>query len=100
VPTLFTALDQAHTTTRIGTPRSSPNRMPFIHPPMLPPSSTNDTDVQMDFLHGSTGMGEGDHFLNLYIHPPMMLPEPHLPMLPSDWTGYPTDGVGTGTNRF
>ena len=54
----------------------------------------------MDFLHGSTGMGEGDHFLNSYIHPPMLLPEPHPPMLPSDWTGYPTDGVGAGTNGF
>jgi GATA-binding protein len=77
-----------------------PHGSPFIHPPMLPPSSTNDTDVQMDFLHGSAGMAEGDHFLNSYIHPPMLLPEPHPPMLPSDWTGYPTDGVGAGTNGF
>jgi GATA-binding protein len=74
-----------------------PHGSPFIHPPMLLPSSTNDTDVQMDFLHGSTGMGEGDHFLNSYIHPPMLLPEPHPPMLPSDWSGYPTDvGAGNG----
>lgn len=76
-----------------------PHGSPYIHPPMLPPSNTNDTDVQMDFLHGSTGMGEGDHFLNPYIHPPMLLPEPHPPMLPSDWSGYPTD-VGAGANGF
>ncbi|KAI0297069.1 hypothetical protein B0F90DRAFT_1669623 [Multifurca ochricompacta] len=36
-----------------------PHGSPFIHPPMLPPSSTGDSDVQMDFLHGSAGMNEG-----------------------------------------
>ncbi len=77
-----------------------PHGSPFIHPPMLPPSSTNDNDVQMDFLHGSSGMGEGDHFLHSYIHPPMMLPEPHPPMFPSDWTGYPADGASAGNNGF
>lgn len=76
-----------------------PHGSPFIHPPMLPPSSTNDADVQMDFLHGSAGMGEGGHFLDSYIHPPMLLPEPHPPMLPSDWTGYTTD-VSAGANGF
>ena len=69
-----------------------PHGSPFIHPPMLPPGSASECDVQMDFLHGQTGMNEGDHFLNQYIHPPMLLPEPHPPMLPSDWSGYPTDG--------
>ena len=73
---------------------------PFIHPPMLPPASTCDSDVQMDFLHSSTGMPEGDHFLNPYIHPPMLLPEPHPPMFPSDWSGYSTDGVGAGASGF
>jgi GATA-binding protein, other eukaryote len=73
---------------------------PFVHPPMLPPSSTADSDVQMDFMHGSTGMNEGDHFLSSYIHPPMLLPEPHPPMFPSDWTSYPTDGVGAGASGF
>jgi GATA-binding protein, other eukaryote len=73
---------------------------PFIHPPMLPPSSSADNDVHMDFMHGSTGMNEGDHFLNSYIHPPMLLPEPHPPMFPNDWTGYPTDGVGAGASGF
>ncbi|KAI0245842.1 hypothetical protein BJV78DRAFT_1277357 [Lactifluus subvellereus] len=77
-----------------------PHGSPFIHPPMLPPSSATENDVQMDFLHGSTGMNEGDHFLNSYIHPPMLLPEPHPPMFPSDWAGYPTDGVGAGASRF
>jgi GATA-binding protein, other eukaryote len=49
-----------------------PHGSPFIHPPMLPPSSsTADNDVHMDFL----------------------LPEPHPPMFPSDWTSYPTDGA-------
>jgi hypothetical protein len=77
-----------------------PHGSPFIHPPMLPSSSATDNDVQMDFLHGPTGMNEGDHFLNSYIHPPMLLPEPHPPMFPSDWTGYPTDGTGAGASRF
>jgi GATA-binding protein len=77
-----------------------PHGSPFIHPPMLPPSSTNDNDVQMDFLHGSADMGGTDHFLNSYIHPPMLLPEPHPPMLPSDWSGYSTDGVGAGATGF
>ncbi|KAH9956082.1 hypothetical protein BC827DRAFT_1347168 [Russula dissimulans] len=77
-----------------------PHGSPFIHPPMLPPSSTTESDVQMDFLHGSGGMTEGDHFLNPYIHPPMMLPEPHPPMFPSDWSGYPSDGVGASTGGF
>ena len=77
-----------------------PHGSPFIHPPMLPSSSATDNDVQMDFLHGSTGMNEGDHFLNSYIHPPMLLPEPHPPMFPSDWTSYPTDGTGAGASRF
>jgi GATA-binding protein, other eukaryote len=77
-----------------------PHGSPFTHPPILPSSSTADNDVQMDFLHGSTGMNEGDHFLNSYIHPPMLLPEPHPPMFPSDWTGYPTDGAGAGASGF
>ena len=77
-----------------------PHGSPFIHPPTLPQSSTADGDVQMDFMHSTTGMNENDHFLNSYIHPPMLLPEPHLPMLPSDWTGYPTDGVGAGASGF
>lgn len=77
-----------------------PRGSPFIHPPMLLPSSANESDVQMDFLHGPTGMSEGDHFLHPYIHPPMLLPEPHPPMLPSDWSSYPTDGVGGGANGF
>ena len=77
-----------------------PHGSPFIHPPMLPPSSTADNDVQMDFLHGSTNINEGDHFLNSYIHPPMLLPEPHPPMFPSDWTSYPTDGIGAGASGF
>lgn len=77
-----------------------PHGSPFIHPPMLPPPSATDGDVQMDFLHGSTGMNEGDHFLNPYIHPPMLLPEPHPPMFPSDWSGYPTEGIATGASGF
>ncbi len=77
-----------------------PHGSPFIHPPMLPPTCGAESDVQMDFLHGQPGMNDGDHFLNSYIHPPMMLPEPHPPMFPSDWSGYPTDGVGGGANVF
>ena len=73
-----------------------PHGSPFVHPPMLLPTSATESDVQMDFLHGPT---EGDHFLNPYIHPPMLLPEPHPPMLPSDWSGYPTD-VGGGANGY
>jgi len=78
-----------------------PHGSPFIHPPMLPPSSTTESDVQMDFLHGTGAMTEGDHFLNPYVHPPMLLPEPHPPMFPSDWSGsYPSDGVGASTGGF
>ncbi|KAI9507942.1 hypothetical protein F5148DRAFT_980619 [Russula earlei] len=77
-----------------------PHGSPFIHPPMLPPTSAAESDVQMDFLHGSTGMAEGDHLFNPYIHPPMLLPEPHPPMFPSDWSGYPTDGVGASASGF
>jgi hypothetical protein len=31
-------------------------------------------------------MNAGGHFLNPYSYPPMLLPEPHPPMLLSDWS--------------
>jgi hypothetical protein len=46
----------------------------FIHPPILPPAPATECDMQMDFLHGQTGMNEGNHFLNPYIHSPNVAP--------------------------